>query len=253
MQKVITGPSARFAEVVAYAWGNNRSGSRTISEDETHLTSQGLFFDLEKNSLVTIEVKRRIVDKDGRRYSPDLIGTTANAAGSIASRNAILKAIPKAWWNDIFEKAQEVVKGKAETLGARRSKALEKFRAFAMTPAMVYQVLGVGGQSEITLDHLAMASGILTALKDGEVSVEALMSEAGGADAAVAAKGKSTIENIKRQYQPKPKQYDVAKPPEENLDAEPAPDVHEQAKAAQQKLDQRRQQTKDGVPMEEGW
>lgn len=55
------------------------------------MTAQGVFHDLERNVAITYEVRRRIVDKNGRRYKPDMIGVTANAACSIALRNAILR------------------------------------------------------------------------------------------------------------------------------------------------------------------
>src|SRR5712664_3702907 len=89
--RTIEGPSARFAEVVAYSWGNCRAGARVVSEDGDFVTAQGVFWDLEKNTAIGYEVKRRIIDSKGRRYKPDMIGVTANAACSIALRNAILK------------------------------------------------------------------------------------------------------------------------------------------------------------------
>src|SRR6267142_961378 len=36
--KVIEGPSARFAEIVAYSWGNSRAGARVIGEDAEFVT-----------------------------------------------------------------------------------------------------------------------------------------------------------------------------------------------------------------------
>lgn len=95
--KVIEGPSARFAEVVASAWGNSRAGARVVSDQGEFVTAQGVFHDLQKNVAITYEVQRRITGKGGKRYSADMIGVTANAACSIALRNAILKGVPKAF------------------------------------------------------------------------------------------------------------------------------------------------------------
>ena len=47
--KIIEGPSIRFAEALAYSWGNCRSGARVISEDAEFVIAQGNFFDLEQN------------------------------------------------------------------------------------------------------------------------------------------------------------------------------------------------------------
>ena len=66
-----------------------------------------------RNLALTTEVKRRIVDKDGNRYSPDLIGVTANAACSIALRNAVLKAIPQSLWKGLYTAAEKTIMGSA--------------------------------------------------------------------------------------------------------------------------------------------
>ena len=47
--KNIEGPSARFAEVVASAWGNSRAGARVVSDAGDFVTAQGVFHDLERN------------------------------------------------------------------------------------------------------------------------------------------------------------------------------------------------------------
>ena len=86
--KVIEGPSARFAEVVASAWGNSRAGARVVSDQGDFVTAQGVFHDLERNVAITYEVQRRIVNKQGVRFKAGMIGVTANAACSVALRNA---------------------------------------------------------------------------------------------------------------------------------------------------------------------
>ncbi len=99
--KTIEGPSARFAEVVASAWGNCRAGARVVSDAGDFITAQGVFHDLERNVAITYEVQRRITDKNNRRFNADMIGVTGNAASSIALRNAILKGVPKAFGDDM--------------------------------------------------------------------------------------------------------------------------------------------------------
>lgn len=113
--KNIEGPSARFAEVIASAWGNSRAGARVVSDQGDFVTAQGVFHDLERNVAITYEVQRRIVDKNGRRFKPDMIGVTANAACSIALRNSILKGVPKAFWADMYEAARQTAIGDVQT------------------------------------------------------------------------------------------------------------------------------------------
>lgn len=170
--KVIEGPSARFAEIMAHSWGNSRAGARVVDEQGEFVTAQGVFHDLEKNVAITYEVKRRIVDRNGKRYKPDMIGVTANAACSIALRNAILKGVPKAFWSTLYDEARRVTMGDSKTLAVRRADALAYLQKFGATEAMILSKLGVAGVEEITLEHLVTLRGFATAIKDGDTTVE---------------------------------------------------------------------------------
>lgn len=170
--KTIEGPSARFAEVIASAWGNSRAGARVVDDMGDFVTAQGVFHDLQKNVAITYEVKRRIVDKNGRRFKPDMIGVTANAACSIALRNAILKGVPKAFWASIYEAARKTIMGDYQTLANRRAAALAAFQKFGVKPEQIFENLGVRGEEDITLEHLVSLRGMLTALKEGDSTPE---------------------------------------------------------------------------------
>lgn len=170
--KQIEGPSARFAEVVASAWGNIRAGARVVNDTGDFVTAQAVFHDLERNAAITYEVQRRITGRDGRRFKPDMIGVTANAACSIALRNAILKGVPKAFWNDLYDKARETAIGNVQTLANRRSRALTVLQKMGVQPDTVYAYLRVNGAEDITLEHLATLFGITTAIKEGDTTPE---------------------------------------------------------------------------------
>lgn len=170
--KTIEGPSARFAEVIASAWGNCRAGARVVGEENDFVIAQGVFHDLERNVSITYEVKRRIVDKNGRRFQPDMIGVTANAACSIALRNAVLKGVPKAFWSDMYKAAKKTVIGDAKTLANRRAEALDFLQKLGATPEMVCSRLEVAGVEDIGLEHLVTLRGLATAIKDGDTTVE---------------------------------------------------------------------------------
>jgi hypothetical protein len=177
--KTIEGPSARFAEVVASAWGNCRAGARVINDAGEFVTAQGVFHDLERNVAITYEVQRRITDKNGKRYKADMIGVTANAACSIALRNAILKGVPKAFWEDMYGAARQVIMGDIKTLANRRATAIAAFQRFGVTPEQICAKLEVAGVEDIGLEHLVTLKGMLTAIKDGDTTAE----EAFGASA----------------------------------------------------------------------
>lgn len=170
--KTIEGPSARFAEVVASAWGNCRAGARVVSDAGDFITAQGVFHDLERNVAITYEVQRRITDGKGKRYNADMIGVTGNAASSIALRNAILKGVPKAFWDDMYQAARAVVMGDFSTLANRRADALKALVAFGVTQEQVFAKLGVEGAADITLDHLVTLRGLITAIKEGDTTPE---------------------------------------------------------------------------------
>jgi hypothetical protein len=170
--KTIEGPSARFGEIVASAWGNCRAGARVVGEGAEFITAQGVFHDLERNVAITYEVQRRIVDKHGERFGADMIGVTANAACSIALRNAILKGIPKAFWEPLYGEARKVIAGDVQTLANKRAAAIKEFEIFGITQAQILARLGRAGVADITIEDLVALFGLLTAIKDGDTTPE---------------------------------------------------------------------------------
>ncbi len=148
-----------------------------MSDQGDFVTAQGVFHDLERNVAITYEVQRRIVNKKGMRFSPDMIGVTANAACSIALRNAILKGVPKAFWSSLYDAARNTAIGTTQTLANRRARALAVLQKYGVTPKQVFEFLDIAGEEDITVDHLAMLFGITTALKDGDTTPEQAFSK----------------------------------------------------------------------------
>lgn len=170
--KPIQGPSVRLSEIVVSAWGNCRAGSRIIEEGRDFIVAQGVFHDLERGTVISTEVRRRIVDKYGKRYSLDMIGTTANAASSIAVRNAVFRGIPKALWASIYRECMAVVRGDAKTMKTRRAEALETLNKMGATNPMVFAALDVKGIEDIGLDEIVTLGGWANAIRDGETTFE---------------------------------------------------------------------------------
>lgn len=170
--KVIEGPSARFAEVVASAWGNCRAGARVVDDRGEFVTAQGVFHDLERNVAITYEVQRRITNKQGKRFGADMIGVTANAACSIALRNAILKGVPKAFWSDMYDSARATAMGTVKTLANRRADAVKTFQGYGVSVEQVCAKLGVEGIDDVGLEELVILRGLLTAIKEGDTTPE---------------------------------------------------------------------------------
>lgn len=172
-KKTIVGPSARFAEIVVHSWGNCRAGARVVDDRGEYVVAQGAFMDLQKNVAVTYEVQRRIVDSGGRRYSADMIGVTANAACSIAIRNAVLKGVPKALWVDLWERARKVAVGDVKTLSNKRLQLVEKFKQWGVDQTQILAKLKRASVEEITLDDLEVLIGIGSSIKNQETTPEA--------------------------------------------------------------------------------
>lgn len=172
--KSLEGPTVRLAEIVCSSYGNIRAGARVIANDGKTVTAQGICHDLETNYCVTVEVKRKITDKQGRTYNEDMQVVTGNAACAVAYRNAVFKVVPSALVNDIYEKSREVARGTAETLPKRRDKAIEYLKGLGVTPAQICEVLEIKKVEDIDLDKLETLRGMATLIKNGESTVKDL-------------------------------------------------------------------------------
>lgn len=169
--KTIEGPSIRMAEIIASCWGNMRIEARIVSIEEEQVVARATCHDLENNVATSMEARRRIVDKWGKRYGLDMIGVTCMAALSIARRNAIFGVVPMAYAEPILEAARACAVGDQKTLPTRRTKMLEAWAKMGVLAEQVYARLGVAGESEITIDHLEEMFGLFTAVKDNQIKL----------------------------------------------------------------------------------
>lgn len=170
--KTIEGPSVRLAEIVASAWGNLQFGARIIEEGDRYVVAQGVAHDLEKNVKTTVEIRRRITDKNGNRFSDDMIAVTCNAASSIALRNAVFKAVPFTYAKTIFEQAKRTAIGDVKSLGVRRQQMVEQFGKMGVTVEMLLAHVDKMSLEDIGLGEIETLIGTFTALKDGDTTIE---------------------------------------------------------------------------------
>lgn len=170
--KLIEGVSVRMAEIMAGAWGNLRIQARIIGNDGKTITAQGVCHDLETNTAVSVEVKRRITNKYGKTYSEDMQVVTGNAACSIAFRNAVLKVIPKAATKRVLNEVKEVALGKALDLETSRANALTNFAKIQVTEKMICEHLEIGGLSEMKAEDVMYLRSLWNAIKEGDTTVE---------------------------------------------------------------------------------
>lgn len=188
--KFVEGPSVRLAEIVIGAYGNVRAAMRVVYNDGKKITAQGICHDLETNTCVTLDVNRSILQhiwepdpnrpgkmrKSGRMemMTEDMQVVTGNAACAIAFRNAVYKIIPSALIQPIYEMAKQVAKGTAETLPARRLKALDYLHALGVTDEQICIALQLQAVDDIDLDKLAILRGMCTAIKNQEERLDVI-------------------------------------------------------------------------------
>lgn len=168
----IEGPSVRLAEIIASSWGNLRFGARIISEDNRFVVAQGVAYDLERNVSNSIEVSRRITNKNGQRYSDDMIAVTKNAACSIALRNAIFKTVPFTYAKQIFEQAKKTAIGDVRTIEERRAQMVEAFKKMRVTVDQLLAFCEKPSLADIGLAEIENLIGVFQGIKDGETTIE---------------------------------------------------------------------------------
>lgn len=192
---IIEGISVRLAEIVASQWGNLRVQARIIGNDGKFITAQGVAHDLETNFAASVEVKRRITDKQGRTYNDDMQVVTGNAAASIAFRNAVMKVVPSAVTHRIIAEVRNVAKGKALSLEQRVANMLKWFESVGVGRTDVLAHIGVASADKITEDQADYLRGLATAIKEGSTTVRETFGEGAKATSeatAEAAKAKAT-------------------------------------------------------------
>jgi hypothetical protein len=174
----ITGPSVRFAELLAHCWGNLRAGARIIEEGDKAVVAQGIAYDLERNTGFSVEVRRGIVTSTGNRFGSDMINVTSNAACSIALRNAVFDCVPQSLWSDVYEAVKHKAIG-AAAIPERLQKAVQFFVAKGATQEDILKAMGVRAIADMGRDHLEIFLGLTTALKEGSIDAAKIFTEEG--------------------------------------------------------------------------
>ena len=170
--KKIMGGSVRLAEVLASQWGNLRVATRVVDIGESFVSVEGVCHDLETNVAYRSEVRRKILSKEGNRYGEDMILTTTNAASAIAFREAVFKAVPRAYWYPIYEasllKSQEAGKSLAEA----RKNMIGAFEAWKVPKKAILDYLEVKSVEEIGNEDIGRLRSVYTQIKEGEKQIE---------------------------------------------------------------------------------
>lgn len=169
---LIEGLSVRLAEIFASSWGNLRVQTRIIGNDGKTITAQGVCHDLETNVAVSVEVKRRITNKQGQTFSEDMQVVTGNAASSIAFRNAVFKVIPKAYTKKVIEEIKQVALGQANNHEMKRQSTIKWFEALGVSLDEILQYIEADCVESIDAEKLLTLRATCTAIKEGTTTIQ---------------------------------------------------------------------------------
>lgn len=173
----IKGPSIRLAEIMASSWGNIHAATRIVEVAEKYITTEGVCWDLESNTKVTMPNKVSIWfgeknGKGGYRANTDMQTMLSNASCSKALRNAIFRVIPKALVDKVYQKAMESLVGDAKSVNSKVTKVVDKLVKMGLDKQLILDYYGHENLSQFTADDLTSLIGIGTALKEGMVKLE---------------------------------------------------------------------------------
>lgn len=166
------GLSVRTAEIVGACYGNLRVGAMVIEQTERYVKARGFAHDLESNFASSSEVIESTVDKYGKPYSERMRVVIAKAAVAKARRDATFQVVPKALCKPLEEEAKRVAIGDVTTLGKRRAAVMAWVKKLGIPVERVFAALSIKGEDDIGTEQLRVLTGLKTAIKDGDTSVD---------------------------------------------------------------------------------
>ena len=166
------GKSIRMAEIIGACYGNLRVGSILIEQTERYVKARGMAHDLESNFAASSEVVESTVTRNGQPYSERMRMVVAKATLSKARRDATFQVVPGALCKTIEEAARTTAIGTVATLGKRRSVLLDWINKTGIDAERVWKAIGISGADDVGLKELETLTGIRTAIKDGDVTMD---------------------------------------------------------------------------------
>jgi hypothetical protein len=175
--KTIQGPSIRLAEIGFSCWGNIRAGTRiaetVVDGPMPHVVVQSVAHDLEKNTCITMEKRRRVFKKRSKGApDEDDVNLAANACSSIALRDAILRVIPKTIINSACAAAMRKAIGDPKSLVEKRLKVVARLKQMGVSEERILAAVECAAVDDIGSDQLGTLIGLGTAIRDGETTLE---------------------------------------------------------------------------------
>lgn len=166
------GKSIRMAEIIGASYGNLRVGAILVEQTPRYVKARGMAHDLESNFAASSEVVESTVDRYGNPYSERMRMVVAKATLAKARRDATFQVVPGALCKSMEEAARTTAIGTTATLGKRRAVLMDWINKLGVEPKRVFGAIGVNGVDDIGLEQLETLTGIKTAIKDGDTTID---------------------------------------------------------------------------------
>ena len=172
--KYVEGLSIRAAESLANRWTNSAYACDIVGEDQMTITIAAIFMDYEGN---TRHVVQRRVSKFYKKknsaqiaqYSPDRLDVVVAAAMSKALREVILRSLPAGLKKEYEHKAYKVLD--MQPLEQRQIAIVARFKEVGIKKDVLETHAGKKIE-QLTAEDLKVYTGLLNAIRDGEISAE---------------------------------------------------------------------------------
>lgn len=196
--KKIVGPSIRFAELVASAWMNLVVDAKIVAEESGFIVCDAVARDMERNTASRAQVRRRIVDKYGKRYKESVIESTVAAGLAIARRNAIFAVVPRALWEPVWEEAKATAAGQLGDFTTATAKIVAKLAALGVAEDRWLAYVGREGPKDLVADDLLALTLAASQIERGESKADDLFPDPEAAKAAAQAGATAAGEAVAR-------------------------------------------------------
>lgn len=171
-RKFIEGPSVRFAELAAPAWGNLEVSTTIMEVGDRSVVIRGRAHDHESNYTYEADIRRVVQWKRGASKADEDSKQLAVSSGtSIARRNVILAIIPRALWWSAYEAALDVADGKDMSMQQRRVAAIGAYAKLGATEEQVLARFGRETIDELAAQDIRALRGMLNAIKENQITL----------------------------------------------------------------------------------
>ena len=149
-----------------------------VGETDTEVIAEATVWDMQFNNVISIQERRTILTREGKRYSRDMIVVTGKAAQSIALRNAIFRIVPRPIVEELYQHVINSLGTDEESLKERRNECFKVFKKIGVSKSQILKKLKIKNEDQMSAEHLESMIGIYNAIRDGETTAEAVFKDA---------------------------------------------------------------------------